>query len=58
MLERLEANGMKFYEKLLCLVLKLAFLYPLIEKRTIKVRRFFDEEETDEPIADPSKKLF
>jgi hypothetical protein len=35
---------MKFYEKLLCLVLKLAFLYPLIEKRTIKVRRFFDEE--------------
>ena len=27
---------MKFYENLLCLVLKLAFLYPLIEKRTIK----------------------
>jgi hypothetical protein len=29
-----------------------------IEKRTIKVRRFFDEEATDEPIADPAKKLF
>ena len=49
---------MKFYENLLCLVLKLAFLYPLIEKRTIKVRRFFDDEARDEPIADPAKKLF
>ena len=28
-----------------------------IEKRTIKVRRFFDEEARDEPIADPEKKF-
>jgi hypothetical protein len=27
-----------------------------IEKRTIQVRRFFDEEARDEPIADPEKK--
>jgi hypothetical protein len=29
----------------------------LIEKRTIKVRRFFDEEARDEPIADLEKKF-
>ena len=28
-----------------------------IEKRTIQVRRFFDEEARDEPIADPEKKF-
>jgi hypothetical protein len=27
-------------------------------KENNKIRRFFDEEATDEPIADPAKKLF
>jgi hypothetical protein len=38
--------------------LKVGISVSFIEKRTIKVRRFFDEEATDEPVADPAKKLF